>query len=151
MMQTVVLLFLSSQLQMLQFLDSLLAYLPVSCSIQPVRSTRGQGAAQTFSLALEKEVVSLRECASLLLCEEEEEGKKKKSLEHEDSPEPVSVKGLQRCREVWQRDMERSRMRLSPLVDVGKYRRLTQSMSKVQLDGDLAALLNTLCSANTLP
>ncbi|XP_038576560.1 Fanconi anemia group B protein isoform X1 [Micropterus salmoides] len=141
----------SSQLQMLQFLDSLLAYLPVSCSIQPVRSTRGQGAAQTFSLALEKEVVSLRECASLLLCEEEEEGKKKKSLEHEDSPEPVSVKGLQRCREVWQRDMERSRMRLSPLVDVGKYRRLTQSMSKVQLDGDLAALLNTLCSANTLP
>ncbi|KAM9346826.1 Fanconi anemia group B protein [Symphorus nematophorus] len=133
----------SSQLQMLQFLDSLLAYLPVSCYIQPVKRTRGQGAAQIFSLALEKEVVSLKECMSLLLCEGEEEEEKKKSLGHEETPEPASVKGLQRCREVWQRDVERSRMRLSPLVDVGRYRRLTQNMSKVQLEGDLAALLET--------
>nr|XP_046260532.1 Fanconi anemia group B protein [Scatophagus argus] len=135
----------SSHLQMLQFLDSLLAHLPVSCSIQPVNGTRGQGAAQIFSLALEKEVVTLRECVSLLLCEgEEEEGvENRKSLEHEETPEPASVEGLQRCREVWQRDVERSRMRLSPLVDVGRYRSLTQSMFKVQLDGDLAALLDT--------
>ncbi|XP_044072151.1 Fanconi anemia group B protein [Siniperca chuatsi] len=132
----------SSQLQMLQFLDSLLAYLPASCSTQPVKVTRGQGAAQILSLALEKEVVSLRECVSLLFCEKEEEEEKRKSLGHEESPEPGSVKGLQRCREVWQQDVERSRMRLSPLVDVGRYRRLTQSMFKVQLDGDLAALLD---------
>ncbi|XP_031151969.1 Fanconi anemia group B protein isoform X1 [Sander lucioperca] len=131
----------SSQLQTLQFLDSLLAYLPVSCSIQPVKGTKGQGATQIFSLALEKEMVSLIECVSSLLCEEEEE--ERKSLGHEETPEPGSVKGLQRCREVFQRDVERSRMRLSPLVGVGRYRRLTQSMSKVQLDGDLAALLDT--------
>lgn len=143
MMQTVALLFLCSQLQMLQFLDSLLAYLPASCSTQPVKGTRGQGAAQIFSLALEKEVVSLRECVSSLLCEEEEEEEKREGLGHEESPEPGSGKGLQRCREVWQRDVERSGMRLSPLVDVGRYRRLTQSMSKAQLNGDLAALLDT--------
>ncbi|XP_071331643.1 Fanconi anemia group B protein [Trachinotus anak] len=130
----------SSQLQMLQFLDSLLGYLPVSCSIQPVKETRGQGAAQTFSLALEKEVVSLRESVSLLLCEEEE-AEKTRSPGHDETPEPGSVEGLQRCREAWQRDVERSRMKLSPLVDVGKYRKLTKSMSKFQLDGDLIALL----------
>ncbi|KAF1382626.1 hypothetical protein PFLUV_G00145730 [Perca fluviatilis] len=133
----------SSQLQALQFLDSLLAYLPASCSIQPVKGTKGQGATQIFSLALEKEMVSLIECVSSLLCEEEEEEEERKSLGHEETPEPGSVKGLQRCREVFQWDVERSRMRLSPLVDVGRYRRLTQSMSKAQLDGDLAALLGT--------
>ncbi|XP_037645377.1 Fanconi anemia group B protein [Sebastes umbrosus] len=134
----------SSQLQTLQFLDSISAYLPVSCSIQPVKGPRGQGAAQIFSLALEKELTSLTECASSLLCEEEEEEeKKRKSLGHEETPEPGSVMGLQRCRDVFQLDVERSRRRLSPLVDVGRYRRLTQNMSQVQLDGDLAALLDT--------
>ncbi|XP_069010055.1 Fanconi anemia group B protein [Embiotoca jacksoni] len=133
----------SSQLQMLQFLDSLLAFLPASCSLQAVAGTTGQGVAQIFASALEKEVVSLRECASLLLGEEDEDEAKKKSFGQEVTPEPGSVEGLQRCREVWQRDMERSRMRLSPLVDVGRYRRLIKSMSKVQLAGDLAALLNT--------
>ncbi|XP_049904505.1 Fanconi anemia group B protein [Epinephelus moara] len=131
----------SSQLQMLQFLDSLLAYLPASSSIQPVKGTRGQGAAQIFSLALEKEVVSLRECVSSLLCEGEEE--ERMIVGHEETPEPGSVEGLQRCRDMFQKDVERSRMRLSPLVDVGRYRKLTQNMSEVQLDGDLAALLDT--------
>uniref|UniRef100_A0A3Q1B6Q7 FA complementation group B n=1 Tax=Amphiprion ocellaris TaxID=80972 RepID=A0A3Q1B6Q7_AMPOC len=131
----------SSQLQMLQFLDSLLAYLPASCSIQSVKGVRGEGTAQMLGLALEKEVVSLRDHVSLLLCEEEEEEEeaKKKSTGHELN----SVEGLQRCREVWQQDVERTRMRLSPLVDVGKYRKLIQSVSKVQLEGDFAALLNT--------
>uniref|UniRef100_A0A8C2ZUV9 FA complementation group B n=1 Tax=Cyclopterus lumpus TaxID=8103 RepID=A0A8C2ZUV9_CYCLU len=87
-------------LQTLLFLDSLLAYLPTSCTIQSVKGTRGQGAAQIFSLALEKELVSLRESVSL-------------------------------CREVFQGDVERSKMRLSPLVDVVRYRRLTRNMSKV--------------------
>ncbi|XP_050926987.1 LOW QUALITY PROTEIN: Fanconi anemia group B protein [Lates calcarifer] len=130
----------SSQLQMLQFLDSFLAHLPVSCSIQPVKGTRGQGAAQMFSLALEKEVVSLRECVSLLLCEEEED-EKRRSPGHDVTPVLGTVEGLQRCREAWQQDVERSRMRLSPLLDVGRYRKLIQSLSKVCLDGDLAALL----------
>ncbi|XP_029314645.1 Fanconi anemia group B protein [Cottoperca gobio] len=135
----------SSHLQTLQFLDSLLAYLPAFCSIQPVKGTRAQGAAQIFSLALEKEVVSLRECVSSLLGEEEEEEEEggRESLGHEETPEPSSVKGLQRCRDVFQLDVERSRKRLSPLVDVLRYRRLTQNMSKFQLDGDLAALLDT--------
>ncbi|XP_056244727.1 Fanconi anemia group B protein [Seriola aureovittata] len=130
----------SSQLQMLQFLDYFLGYIPVSCSIQPVKGTREQGAAQIFSLALEKEVVSLRECVSLLLCEKEED-EKTRSPGRDDTPEPGTVEGLQRCREAWQRDVEMSRMRLSPLVDVERYRKMNLSMSKVQLDGDLAALL----------
>ncbi|XP_060944604.1 Fanconi anemia group B protein [Limanda limanda] len=134
----------SSELQVLQFLDSLLAFLLASCSVRPVHGTRGQGAAQTFSLALEKEVVSLRDSVSLLLHEkeEEEDDKRKRSSGHDETPlEPGSVEGLQRCREAWQQDVERSRTRLSPLVDVGRYRKLTRSVLNVQLDGDLAALL----------
>lgn len=128
---------------MIRFLDSFLDFFPVSCSIQPVKGTRGQGAAQIFSLALEKEVVSVKNSVSLLLYEEEEEGEEKRKSLGLETPEPASVKGLQRCREVWQLDVERSRVRLSPLVDVGKYRSLTQSMSDAQLHGDLAALLDT--------
>lgn len=128
---------------MLQFLDSLLAFLPESCSIHPVKGTNVQGVAQILSLALEKEAASLRESVSSLLCEVEEE-EERKGLGHlEETPEPASVQGLQRCREVWQRDVERRRRTLSPLVDVGRYRRLTQSMCQTQLDGDLAALLDT--------
>lgn len=139
------LLFLGSQLQALQLLDSLLAHLPACCSIQSVKGTRGQGAAQILSLALEKELVSLRDGVSLLLCEEEEEEKEeeKKSLGHGETPQPGSVEELQRRREAFQGDVERSKTRLSPLVDVGRYRELTRRMSKVQLDTDLAALLNT--------
>lgn len=132
--------FLCSQLQTLQFLNSVLAFLPACCSIQPVKGTRGQEAAQMLSLALEREVVSLRDCVSSLLTDKEEG---RDSLGHEETPEPGSVKGLQRCRDLFQRDVERSRRRLSPLVEVQSYRRLTQSMSEVQLHGDLAALLET--------
>ncbi|XP_062258088.1 Fanconi anemia group B protein [Platichthys flesus] len=133
----------SSELQVLQFLDSLLAFLPASCSVRPVHGTRGQGAAQTFSLALEKEVVSLRDSVSLLLHDKEEEDDKRRRCRGHDEtpPEPGSVEALQRCREAWQQDVERSRTRLSPLVDVGRYRKLTRSVLDVQLDGDLAALL----------
>ncbi|KAI4806031.1 hypothetical protein KUCAC02_010622 [Chaenocephalus aceratus] len=130
----------SSQLQTLQFLNSVLEFLPACCSIQPVKGTRGQEAAQMLSLALEREVVSLRDCVSSLLTDKEEG---RDSLGHEETPEPGSVKGLQRCRDLFQRDVERSRRRLSPLVEVQSYRRLTQSMSEVQLHGDLAALLET--------
>lgn len=101
-----------------------------------------------FSSALEKEAVSLRESVSSLLCEGEEEEVERRGLGCDETPEAVSVKELQRCREVWQLDVERSRMRLSPLVDAGRYRSLTQSMSDAQLHGDLAALLDT---RRTLP
>lgn len=94
-----------------------------------------------FALALEKELLSLGECASSLLCEEDEEKVEEKSLGYEETPDASSVEGLQRYRDVWQRHLERSNMQLSPLVDVGQYRRLIQSMSKVQLNGDLAALI----------
>ncbi|XP_029980685.1 Fanconi anemia group B protein [Sphaeramia orbicularis] len=129
----------SSELQMLQFLDSLLAYLPISCTVQPVKGTRGQDEVQIFSLALEKEVVSLRESVSLLLCKEEDNRRKS----NDKTSEPGSVDSLQRCREEWHRDVERSKTELSPLVDVQRYRKLSQSLSKVQLEGDLAALLYT--------
>ncbi|XP_074550558.1 Fanconi anemia group B protein [Halichoeres trimaculatus] len=133
----------STQLQMLQFLDSLLAHLPTSSSIWPIKGTTGQEAAQMFSLALEKEVAKLRECVSSLLCDEEKEEEERKSFGKEESPDPGCAQGLQKVREMWQRDVERSKMRLSPLVDVGRYRSQTQSMFKVQLDADLAALLDT--------
>lgn len=77
--------------------------------------------------------------SSLLGEKEEDEKTRRPGLD--DVPEPGTAEGLQRCREAWQWDVERSRSRLSPLVDVGRYRKLTQNMSKVQLDGDLAALL----------
>ncbi|KAK2839869.1 hypothetical protein Q5P01_013609 [Channa striata] len=133
----------SSQLQMLQFLKSLLAYLPMSCTIQPVKATRQQGAAQIFSSALEKEVVSLRECVSSLLCGKDEGEEKMKSLEPDETLKSGSVEGLQMCRESWQQDVERSTRRLSPVLDLGRYRGLVQSMCKDQLYGDLATLLET--------
>lgn len=132
--------FFYRQLQMLQFLDSLLAHLPTSSSIWPIKGTTGQEAAQIFSLALEKEVVALRGCVSSLLCEEEEE---RESFGKEESLNPGCAQGLQKVREMWQKEVERSKMRLSPLVDVGRYRSQTQNMFKVQLDADLAALLET--------
>uniref|UniRef100_A0A669BZA8 FA complementation group B n=1 Tax=Oreochromis niloticus TaxID=8128 RepID=A0A669BZA8_ORENI len=115
----------SSQLQMFQFLESLLAYLPESCSIQPLKSAGGQGASKMFALALEKELRLKEKCFG-----------------NKETPDAGSVEGLQKCREMCQKDLERSNMKLSPLVDVGQYRRLIQSMSKVQLNGDLAALLD---------
>uniref|UniRef100_A0A3Q1II82 FA complementation group B n=1 Tax=Anabas testudineus TaxID=64144 RepID=A0A3Q1II82_ANATE len=132
----------SSHLQVIQFLNSLLTYLPVSCSIHPVKNSRQQGAAQIFSLALEKEVASLRECVSLLLGEKEDEEGEEKRMNPgpNETPESGSVEGLQRCREAWQRDVEKGRMRLNPVVDVERYRELTQKISEVQLNGDLAAL-----------
>lgn len=126
-------LFIHSHLQVLQFLDSFLAFLPVSCSIQPVKCERGPGATQSFSSALEKEALSLRDAASSLLCEDEE--KKRKSPGHRETPGQE-----QSCREGWQLDVERSKRRLSPLVDVDGYRRLTRDLLEVQLEADLAAL-----------
>lgn len=78
---------------------------------------------------------------SLLVCDKKEgnEGR----AEPEEPPEPGSVEGLQRCREAWQRDVERSRKRLSSLVDVGKYREMIRTIFDVQMNGDLAALLYT--------
>uniref|UniRef100_A0A668AJN9 FA complementation group B n=1 Tax=Myripristis murdjan TaxID=586833 RepID=A0A668AJN9_9TELE len=119
-----ILLFLFSQLQMLQFLDSLLGYLPASCSVQALKEPGGRGPAQMFSLTLEKEVLSLKDGVSSLLCGETADGERWSS---------AAVR----------QDLERSRMRLSPLVDVGSYRRLSQSLSQVQLEVDKAALLET--------
>lgn len=91
-----------------------------------------------MSSALEKEALSLRDAASSLLSEEEE--KKRKSPGHQETPGQTAAEGLQRCREGWQLDVDRSKMRLSPLVDVDGYRRLTRHLLEVQLEVDLAAL-----------
>ncbi|XP_041739199.1 Fanconi anemia group B protein [Coregonus clupeaformis] len=128
-----------SQFKVLQFLDSLCGFLPASCSILPLRQGGGDGTAPRLAHSLEKEVLSLKQGLSSLFRGEEEmeEGKKI------EPPDPGSAEGLQRCREEWQRDRERSRRLLSPLVGVDRYRRLTQSLAQVQLEGDVAALLET--------
>ncbi|CAN9497692.1 unnamed protein product [Ophioblennius macclurei] len=128
----------SSKLQMLLFLDSLLAHLPASCGIQPANGVRGQAADRTFALALERELASLKEGVASTLGEERVD----ENAKEEETPETGSAEGLQRCREAWRRHVERSQRRLSPLVDAKRYRELVQSLSKAQLDADLAALLD---------
>ncbi|KAJ0070329.1 hypothetical protein NL108_007682 [Boleophthalmus pectinirostris] len=131
----------TSELQMLQFLDLLLATLPGSCTVEPVKATRGQSEAQIFSLALEREITSLRDCVSAMLSKEKEDDNKR--ISSFISPDPRREEPLQRCRDDWQRDVERSKRNLCPLVDVQRYRVLTESFFKEQLDGDLAALIET--------
>ncbi|XP_054887342.1 Fanconi anemia group B protein [Poeciliopsis prolifica] len=131
----------SSQLQMLQFLDSMLSYLPDSCFIQPVNRARSQSTAQKLAFALEKEVLSLREGLSSLLCVKDEEERTKGHAGHAEIPDSGSAEDLIRCcREAWQQNVEKSRMRLNPVVDAGRYREMIQSISQVKMDSDLAAL-----------
>lgn len=114
-------------------------FLPVSCSISLVEGSRGQAAAQTFSLVLERELTSLRESLSSLLCYEDKE-EDKASPAHV-APETGSMAELQGRRDLWQLDVERSRKRLHPLVDVRRYRSLMQCLYDVQLNVDLVALV----------
>lgn len=132
----------TSEIQMLQFLDLLLADLPVSCTVEPVKATRGPSEAQIFSLALEREMTSLRYCVSTMLSKEKDDDDKR--ISSFITPDPRCGDSLQRCRDEWQKDVERSKRNLCPLVDVQRYRLLTESLFKVQLDGDLAALIETL-------
>lgn len=125
---------------MLQFLDLLLADLPVSCTVEPVKATRGQSEAQIFSLALEREMTSLRGCVSTMFSKEKNDDKRMCSFI---ATYPRCGEALQRCRDDWQSDVERSKRDLCPLVDMQRYRMLTESLFKVQLDGDLAALIET--------
>lgn len=125
---------------MLQFLDSFLAFLPVSCSIRPVHGAQGQTAAQTFALVLEKEVASLGDSLASLLCDD---GKEDQASPEHEAPEPGSAMELQGWRDLWQLDVEKSRKRLHPLVDVGRYRSLMQRVYDAQQNVDLVALLDT--------
>uniref|UniRef100_A0A3B3Y030 FA complementation group B n=1 Tax=Poecilia mexicana TaxID=48701 RepID=A0A3B3Y030_9TELE len=112
----------SSQLQMLQFLDSMLSYLPDSCFIQPVKRARSQSTAQKLACALEKE-------------------RKERRAGHGETPDSGSAEDLVRCcREAWQQNVEKSRLRLNPVVDAGRYREMVQSISQVKMDSDLAQL-----------
>lgn len=132
----------TSELQMLQLLDLLLADLPVSCTVEPVKATRGQSEAQIFSLALEREMTLLRDCASTMLSKEKDDADKR--IRSFITPDPRCGEALQRGRDDWQRDVERSKRNLCPLVDVQRYRASTESLFKARLDGDLAALVETL-------
>ncbi|XP_008398942.1 Fanconi anemia group B protein [Poecilia reticulata] len=130
-----------SQLQMLQFLDSMLSYLPDSCFVQPVKRARSQSTAQKFASALEKEVLSLREGLSSLLCVKDEEERNEGRAGHGETPDSGSAEDLVRCcREAWQQNVEKSRLRLNPVVDAGRYREMVKSISQVKMDSDLAAL-----------
>uniref|UniRef100_H3D8X2 FA complementation group B n=1 Tax=Tetraodon nigroviridis TaxID=99883 RepID=H3D8X2_TETNG len=131
----------SSQVKMFQFLNSFLTFLPISCNIHPVKGAQGQLANQSFSLVLEKEVRSLADSLSSLLCDEDREDDKK-SPGHE-TPETGPVTELQGWRDLWQLDVEKSRKRLHPLVDVGRYRSLMQRVYDVQQNVDLVALLDS--------
>lgn len=136
----------SSQLGLFQFLESLCAFLPASCSILPLRHGGGEVAAQPpdrcLSLSLEKELLSLKDViSSLLRGEEEEEAGRSSRGRQLEGPDPGVAEGLQRCRDQWEQDKERSSRTMSPLVDGGRYRRLTQSLTQGQLEGDVAALL----------
>ncbi|XP_043988309.1 Fanconi anemia group B protein [Gambusia affinis] len=131
----------SSQLQMIQFLDSMLSYLPDSCYIQPVKRPRSQSMTQKLASALEKEVLSLREGLSSLLCVKDEEERNKGRAGHGEIPDSGSAEDLIRYgREAWQQNVEKSRLRLNPVVDAGKYREMIQSISQIKMESDLAAL-----------
>nr|XP_057938231.1 Fanconi anemia group B protein [Doryrhamphus excisus] len=132
----------SSHVQMLQLLDALRGHLPVSSTIHPVKDTRGERPQQMFSLTLEKEVALLHDFVSSPQCSEQETNEEKMTGP-EENPETDSPEGLQRCRSAWQRDSERSRRTLKRLVDVSRYRTLIQKLSEVQLEEDLAALMET--------
>lgn len=86
-------------------------------------------------------MASLGDSLSSLLCDEDKE-EDKKSPGHE-APETGSMTELQGWRDLWQLDVEKSRKRLHPLVDVGRYRSLMQSLCDVQQNVDLFALLDT--------
>uniref|UniRef100_A0AAV2JZX4 Uncharacterized protein n=2 Tax=Knipowitschia caucasica TaxID=637954 RepID=A0AAV2JZX4_KNICA len=131
----------SSELQMLQFLDLLLAYLPESCTVEPVKATRGRST-HIFPLSLEREITSLRDCASAMLSKEKDDDNDTR-MSSFIAPDPRCGEALQRCRDDWQRDVERSKRNLCPLVDVQRYRVWTESLFKQQLGGDLAALIET--------
>ncbi|XP_019910129.2 Fanconi anemia group B protein isoform X2 [Esox lucius] len=141
-----------SQFQLLRFLDSLCVFLPASCSVLPLRNSGGKGTSPRLALSLEKEVLSLKQGVSSLLCGEEVggEGRKSNGGRVTDPPDPSSADGLRGCREEWERSTLRSRSSLRPLVDVERYRRLTRSLAQARLQGDLAALLKTHLPGATL-
>ncbi|XP_076025962.1 Fanconi anemia group B protein [Genypterus blacodes] len=124
----------SSQVRMLQFLHSLMSYLPASCSIQPVRCPGRKGSSQTsaFSLALEKELVCLKDGLLSLLCVQGQD----ESTGHEQGQTPESSASRLPHREVWQGSVKNN-----DRVDIASYRKLTQSLTKIQLDVDMAASL----------
>ncbi|KAM6985051.1 Fanconi anemia group B protein [Aplochiton taeniatus] len=128
-----------SQLQVLQFLDHLCGFLPASCSIHPLRERQGEGSAHFLALSLEREVLSLKDGVASILSGEEQEERK---VENRDEvSDPSHAEGAESRRAEWKRDLERSRRRLSPLVSVKSYCRLTQLLAQEQLEGDRAVLL----------
>ncbi|XP_036396751.1 Fanconi anemia group B protein [Megalops cyprinoides] len=141
----------SSWHRLLQFLDCMCRILPPSYQIQPLRKGGVEGLTQTLASALEKEALALREGVSSLLSLGSGEGQEGEGgVGVTPDPAPVaSADELQRRRAEWERDGERSRRRLSPLVEVEHYRRLTASLSQVQLEGDMAA--HSLWEAQSVP
>ncbi|XP_046902746.1 Fanconi anemia group B protein [Hypomesus transpacificus] len=134
-----------SQFQLFQFLESLRAFLPASCSMLPLRHGGCEAASQppALSLSLERELLSLKDGVSSLLRGEEEEGEAASRGRQLQVPDPGSAEGLHTCRDTWDRDKERSSRRLRPLVDGDRYRRLIHSLAQRQLEADVAALLDT--------
>ncbi|XP_035250027.1 Fanconi anemia group B protein [Anguilla anguilla] len=149
--------------RLLQFLDSLCRCLPPSHWIHPLGQKRAeQDPVQALASSLEREALALREGVASLLhratSREEAEG----LGWVEGTADPVTTGSaptdcvpnspadeLHRHRAEWGMERERSRRRLSPLVDTEHYRRLVAALSQVQLETDIAAL--DLCEAWPLP
>ncbi|KAI1899330.1 hypothetical protein AGOR_G00060680 [Albula goreensis] len=140
------------QHRLLQFLDSLCRYLLPSHRIRPLSRRTGQDPAQVLASSLEREALALREGLTSLLCstadgeELERTGQAMEATEHAPSGSiptgtaPTDPKDeLQRYRAEWERERERSRRTLCPLVEVERYRKLTDTLSHVQMQTDIAA------------
>ncbi|KAG9349342.1 hypothetical protein JZ751_027785 [Albula glossodonta] len=140
------------QHRLLQFLDSLCRYLLPSHRIRPLGRRRGQDLAQVLASSLEREALALREGLTSLLRSAangedlERTGQAMEATEHAPSgsvptgttpTDPTDE--LQRYRAEWERERERSRRTLCPLVEVERYRKLTDALSHVQMQTDIAA------------
>jgi len=147
-------LFSSSQLQTLQFLESLSHFLLASCTIRPLKDSAGplgeasssSSSPRLLSLALENEAIAIKRAAtSLLLRGGEEEARRgggappEAARESADDDDEGQRSGH---RQEWERDLGWSRRSLSAApVDTAHYCSLTRRLSAVRLEADLAALL----------
>ncbi|XP_066497196.1 Fanconi anemia group B protein [Hoplias malabaricus] len=127
------------QLAVLHFLDSLCDFLPASHHIRSLCSSTPRGCGRSSARLLEKELWVVKEgVASLLHVRQEDEGQPSTASRESASPEKLRL-----FREEWHRERKKSSRILCPLVDVSQYRSLLGTLIETQLEGDIAALLET--------
>nr|XP_055070607.1 Fanconi anemia group B protein isoform X1 [Misgurnus anguillicaudatus]XP_055070608.1 Fanconi anemia group B protein isoform X1 [Misgurnus anguillicaudatus]XP_055070609.1 Fanconi anemia group B protein isoform X1 [Misgurnus anguillicaudatus]XP_055070610.1 Fanconi anemia group B protein isoform X1 [Misgurnus anguillicaudatus]XP_055070611.1 Fanconi anemia group B protein isoform X1 [Misgurnus anguillicaudatus]XP_055070612.1 Fanconi anemia group B protein isoform X1 [Misgurnus anguillicaudatus] len=126
------------ELHLLQFLNSLCDFLPVSHHVRLVRTPRSRRHTGGLSQTLETEIQSItQEVLSVLQCEERE------MKRGERSSSDASSEPLQILREEWQIEREKYNKRLRPLVDATRYCRLIERWIHTQMNSDVVALMET--------